>query len=120
LIGDRCSVGDTRDFEVIAAPPQIDDVVVVRVLENARKIPVAQTFTVAAEQLTRLRAYGAGSHCSVALHEVGHRATEQIEGLVACEAFASCTDRLSRLRSRAALGTIRTMRPLSSAATRRR
>jgi hypothetical protein len=44
--GTDCS----RDFVIVAAASQIDDVRVMRVLENPREIPLTQTFAVATEK----------------------------------------------------------------------
>ena len=69
LVGHRLRLGGTRDLEVVAAATQVDHVVVVRVLEDAREVALAEALAVATEQLARLGADDARAHCLIARDE---------------------------------------------------
>src|SRR5205085_6576182 len=54
LIGDRLGFGGASNLEVVAAPPEVDDAIVVRVLQHTNEHAVAEALAVAPEKLTRL------------------------------------------------------------------
>jgi hypothetical protein len=77
LFGDgSCLCGD-GDLVVITTTPQVDDVTVMSVLENANEVPLAQAFAVAAKQLERLRPDATCWYSAIARRERRNRAPDE-------------------------------------------
>jgi hypothetical protein len=76
LLGDWCRWSCGRDLVIIATPAEIHDIGVVRILEDAEEIALAQTLAITSEQLARRRTYLTRAHRSAigcfdgATHEV--------------------------------------------------
>ena len=77
LLRDRGDLHRQRDLVVIAATTQIDDVAVVRVLQDADEVALAQALAVATEKLERLLAHATRRNGAIAGRERGHGAADQ-------------------------------------------
>ena len=82
LFGDRRHLGWQSDFKVTRTPTQIDHFLIVRILENTLEVALAQTLTVAAEQVERLYTNRARRRGDIAAHQRGRSATYQVERLL--------------------------------------
>src|SRR2546423_7448823 len=94
-----------RHFIIVTAATQVDDVGVVRVLQNADEVSLAQAFAIAAEQLTRRCACVAGADWTASVH--AHRSSYEIKRLFTSEtqsAGSDVTHRHRRLTSRFGAG----------------
>ena len=100
MLSHRFGLRHTSNLEIVAATPEIDHVVIVGILENAREVAIAQTLAVMAEQFASLGAHHAGAHGGISRGKGSNGATEEIERFVARESFAACANRLRRVGAR--------------------
>lgn len=89
LLGDRRHLRGERDLEVVPAAAQVDDLLVVRVLEDALEHPFAQALAVTTEQLEGLGAHRTRRHRGVAGNERDRRSLDQVERLLPCQALTT-------------------------------
>ena len=97
LLGDRRCFSSGGNFPVVTPLAKVNDIRVVRVLQNADEHPLAQRFTVPAKQITRLATNVAREHRSVrATSQNLDGPTHEIERLLPREALTSHANAIAR------------------------
>lgn len=92
LARNRSAARSGRDFVIVAAPPQVDEIGVVRILKYSREVSLAQAFAVATEKRARRGANKTGGCSGVTADERSDSTTNEIECFLARESQAGCAN----------------------------